>query len=399
MDKMPTTQDFINDKPTAGVTSNYSIRIISDMYDPDLIRHWKRIEEVTECFPQMYYEWCEPWWRLQSGNRKLHIVSVEDENREIVGIAPLCIEKQYGLRILRSFPVHFGDFYYFLIQDDGHYGEIVDAIADYVKTYAAWELVHLFHVNSKSMLWKTLLNKQFNSKKLTNICVANFADLSFNEFLKTLSHNRRQKYSRSFRRLEESGNVTLEYIENASGYMAYLEEMKRLYNDRWADDHTLPPDDVYYQCRNEAVSAIFEKNKMILFILKSNDKVICFDLGFMHNQTFYDWKGSHDPNYDWVSPGIVNIAKIIEELISRGYKEFNFMAGDYEFKSSWSTEGAGSANYELFACGHSILAGLYLKYRMEWRDELREFYHSILKINWVRATTRWMQTQRRRMQS
>ncbi len=71
---------------TKEVTNDYSIRIIEDIHDPDLVRHWKRIAEETDCFPQMFYEWCELWWRLQSKKQELHILAVEDENARIAGI-------------------------------------------------------------------------------------------------------------------------------------------------------------------------------------------------------------------------------------------------------------------------------------------------------------------------
>jgi CelD/BcsL family acetyltransferase involved in cellulose biosynthesis len=393
------TRMIQNETYRAEHKGEYTIRVIEDIHDPDLVHHWKRIEDETDCFPQMYYEWCEPWWRLQSGNRKLHIVAVEEGNHKIVGIAPLCVEKRFGLSVLRSFPIHFGDFYSFLVQEDGQSCEIIEAIVDYVRTYSAWELFHLFNVNSKSELWGTLQNKDFLARKVTDIIAANFAGLSFNEFMKTLSYRSRKEFGKNIRKLEQDGKVTLECVRDSSGYTTNENMLRRLYDARWADDHLLPLDNIYYQCRNEAIKACYSKGKVALFLLKLDGRIIAFELGFLYGQIFYGWKVSHDPDYNFYSPGALIIGKIIEELISMKFTQFNFMTGDYSYKRSWAPGEAESANYELFACGRSVRARLYFKYRLEWRDKLRKFYHTLLDIRWVRLLKRWTQGQRRRLNS
>jgi CelD/BcsL family acetyltransferase involved in cellulose biosynthesis len=383
----------------AEVSNSYSIRIIDDIHDPDLVRHWKRIAEETDCFPQMYYEWCEPWWRLQSGNRKLHVVAVEDAGGKIVGIAPMCIEKRFSLRVLRSFPVHFGDYFSFLADEEGQAGEIVAALVDHLKTYKAWHVVHLFNVNTESLFWDVLQARGFVGRKITDIRVADFRGQSFEEFLGTLSRNSRSQFRKKLRRLEKNGDVTLEYIEDASGYLAHVDDMRRLYELRWLDDHRLAPDDVHYECRNAAVTACCQKGKMALFLLKLDGRMLVFRLGFMHKGAFYDWRVCHDQSAESYSPGTLIVGKIIEELISRGYSQFNFMTGDYRYKRSWAPQESASVNCQLFAAGRSLRARLYVKYRLDWRDSLRSAYYRLLGIRWVRTAWRWLQTRQRRNQT
>jgi CelD/BcsL family acetyltransferase involved in cellulose biosynthesis len=372
-------------------TGPYSIRIIEDINDIALVSNWKRIQGEVDCFPQMYYEWCEPWWRRQSGKRKLHIVSVEDQYQRIVGIAPLCIEKRFGLRILRSFPIHFGDFYHFLVEDGDQQFDIFVTIIDYLNTFKEWQVVHLVNVNDRGSTWGFF--QPYQSNVLSKILCADYQGMSFESFLNTLSRNTRQQFRKKLRRLEKEGVVELECIEDASGYLRYTEDMKSLYLSRWADDHTLPPDDEYYKCRNEAVQELFKKGKMALYILKLNNEIKIFRLGFKHNQTFFDWKVSHAPNIGNFSPGILIIGKIIEDLISKNYSRLNFMTGDYMYKQSWSDESAVSTNYEFFSCGSSLHARLYVQYRLVWRDKLRKQYYSLLKLTLVRTMKRWMEKQ------
>ena len=116
----------------------------------------------------------------------------------------------------------------------------------------------------------------------------------------------------------------------------------------------------------------------------------------MHNKVFYGWKVSNEPKFDEFSPGILIMGKIIEDLINKGFTNFNFMAGDYPYKRSWAPQGAESTNYELIAASHSLYPWLFLKYRLEWRDRLRDIYHQILEKRWGRVINRWIQAQRQK---
>lgn len=377
--------------------SGYTIRVIEDIHDPALVHHWKRIEEDADVFPQMYYEWCEPWWRLRSGKRKLHVVAVEDSQGKIVGIAPLCIEKRFGLRVLRSFPIHFGDFYAFLVAPDADERAVHKALLQYLTTYRTWRLVHLYNINSRSKCYEALVKAGFPAKHLSEILVADFSGICFGEYMAGLSKNTRLQFGKKLRRLEKLGQVTLEVIEDAAGYAEHAEAMRYLYCARWADDHRLPPDEQQNACRDEAVQSLFAKGKMALFLLRLDGQIKIFRLGFLHRKTYFGWKVGHDPEVNKYSPGSLILGKIIEELTHRNYSSVNFMTGAYGYKRSWATEGAESTNYELFTCGTSLQARAYLKYRLHWRDNLRARYHALLKFGWIRAAKRWIETQRRRV--
>ena len=381
---------------TKEVTNNYSIRIIEDIHDPDLVRHWKRIAEETDCFPQMYYEWCEPWWRLQSGNRKLHVVAIEDENGRIVAIAPLCVERRFRLSVLRSFPVHFGDYYSFLAQRGEEEPVLRADLVAYLREFRTHSVVHLANVDSRSPLWTALHEEEFVAEKVCDVLVARFEEVTYQQFMLTLSAKRRSEYRRRLRRLQETGNVTVEWIQDAEGYVAHLDEMKRLYAVRWADDHSLAPDDTYNQCRTETVTHCFRSGKMALFLLKCNDRILAFRLGFLHKQGFYDWKECHDPSANRYAPSTMLVGLIIESLITSGYGRLDFMAGEYQHKRDWVSGDQQQANYDFFACKRSIPAVFYIKYRLQWRPVLRRFYHRLLDIRCVRSARRWSQAVLRR---
>ncbi len=374
----------------------YTIKIIKDINDTTIVRKWKCLERASDCFPQMYYEWCEPWWRIQSDDRELHIVMVEDDANKIVGIAPLCIELRLGLRVLRSYPVRSVDFYSFVVENAPRETEITETIIGYLMTFKSWDIVHLFNVNNRSSLFTHALENGYKCNPVTYINAANLKGLSSEEYLAKLSRDTRKRIRNKMRKLDKLGRVRLQCIEDSEQYLRNSNVLRSLYKERWSDDYSLPPDDEYYQCRNQAVMDLFDKNKMVLFILKVDSKIISCCLGFKHQSVFYLWKIVHDPDFGKLSPGILMRIKIIEELISRGYAHINFMSGDYSYKRQLAPQGPESINYELLACNGSFRGRIYLRYRLHWQDRLKKHYYQLLENRHVRVMKRRLELLRKK---
>ena len=259
---------------------------------------------------------------------------------------------------------------------------------NHLLTYAHWHVIHLVNVNNRSSLWTVFQERGALAKELTKTHAAFFKNMRFDEYLAGLSKNTRNQFGKKLRRLNRNGPVTLECVGDTSGYLEHFEELRRIYDARWSDDHRPPPDNDYYECRNEAVTACFDKGKMMLFLMKQNSHVLAFRLGFMHRNCFYDWKVSHDPQADPYSPGVLTIGMAIEELIARAYEGFDFMAGDYRYKRSWCTDNSESANCEIMASSNFLPAALYVKYRLRWKDYLRRAYNRAMEIPVLRFISR-----------
>ena len=241
------------------------IKIFTKIDDPELASSWQRIVDEYDYFPQSSYGWCAPWWNMRSGSRQLHIVAVVDD-RKIVGIAPLCIERFGPFKILRSFPIHFGDFYHFIIanSEPEKYHEIGEYLVHYLRSFKDWDLVKIEQVNDASLLHGLLSEEGFIFKKLTAVIATEFAGITFEEYLQKFSSKRRTEYKRRKKRLQAIGKVEMLSIFSFEEYLMYFDDMKKIYASRWGSSL----DEEYYRCRNEAISSCFGRNKAVLFLLK-----------------------------------------------------------------------------------------------------------------------------------
>ena len=348
--------------------NNFTVKIFSDIENPFLKREWEHLQDSEDVFPKMYHEWISTWWKHNKGQKRLYIIGVVNDDEELIGLAPFCIEKQFGVKILLSIPVHFGDFYELIALDS----EVIDVIIAHTKSFRKWNVVKVFNNNSESNAFNAFLKHGFASKEIVEILAPKFEGLSFDNFLKTISKNSRNQYKKKLRRLEKEGEVNFVIADSWEAYMVNFESTKKLYNIRWKDDkRPLLPDD-YYTMRNEALKPLFDKKKAIMFLLKYDDEVIAFRLGFLNNKTFYDWKVSHNPKFDYYSPGFLTVGLIINHLIKENKNSFNFMTGNYQYKRSWTNTDVNSINYELLCAKKFSIGQLYFNYRKTYRDQLKK---------------------------
>lgn len=354
----------------------YKIKIFDNIHDAELKAAWIKLEQDNDIFPQMYYEWIEPWVRLKSLQIEIYLITVIKDN-VITAIAPFCIEKKGFIKILRTIPIHFGDFFMFVSKQSS---ELIKEIVEHTKKCIKWDVVHFYNINSQNILNNNLDLAGFKSKHLVNIHIADFEGLNFKDFLLTLSKNTRGQYRKKKNRLEREGLVDFESITTAEGYKKNVDEMNSLYEKRWENIDDNLPSQEYYNMRTEAISSCFDKGKAVLFKLSKDGNTISYRLGFLHDKSFFDWKVVHNPEYNYYSPGNLLVGKIIDKIIDDGYDKFNFMTGDYRYKRSWISEDQTSFNSEYFYSKKMSLAKLYVIYRIKYRDKLKEIYFKFKKV-------------------
>lgn len=354
---------------------NYNIKVYKNIHDNDLKEAWIRLQHKNDTFPQMHYGWVEPWVRLQSFQDKMYIITIIEDG-EIISIAPFCIEKKGFIKVLRTVPVHFGDFYIIISEQSE---QIVKEIIEHTKRCIEWDVVHFYNINSQNILNNNFKLEKFKSKHIVNIHTANFEGLNFNDFLLTLSKNTRGQFRKKWNRLEKEGVVNFEAITDSKSYMENADEMNGLYEKRWESKDNHLPTQKYYNMRNEAILSCFDKGKAVLFKLSLNGNALAYRLGFLHDNSFFDWKVVHNPEYNYYSPGNLLVGKIIDNIIEEGYNKFNFMTGDYRYKRSWIREDQTTNNSEHFYAKKLSLGKLYVIYRMKYRNKIKEIYYKLKK--------------------
>ena len=355
------------------------IRIACDIDDPALKADWERLTREADVFPQSAYHWCSTWWKYLAGRRELHVVTVLDDAGYAVGIAPLCIERRLGIRILRSFPINYGDFFQLIVSPEANETSVHETCLEYVNRYSQWNCALLSPVNDGSILYHFLNDRGCPSKHLTGNIVADIRASSWEEYVATLSRNRRRLTQKKMRLLEDRHNVDVEVVQDGTGYLEHFDRIRELIDSRGEKDRPRRSD-AYMKCVKETSVRLFEEGRMVLYLIKANSAVIAYRIGIVHGDTYYDWNTSYDMAWSEYSPGLLSIAYVIRDLIARRFAKLDFMAGVYDFKLTYSPTHQMKNNH-LFVMGdRSLGSRLFCRYQLAWRDRIKPYYRKVRKV-------------------
>lgn len=350
------------------------------MNDNFLKSAWESIEKKNNLFPQNTYHWAATWWKYLSFNLKIYIVVCISEGGSVAGIMPLCIESRMGFRILRNFPINYGDFFQPIIDKEFDERQVLDCIFTHLNTFQMWDVVLLQPLNSHSELYRFLNDKSLPSLHLIGNIVADIQVATFDEYLLRLSYNRRKMTRKMMRKLENDFTITLERITDADKYLQNFDNINAIQAKRWENDNRPKRSKEYIACTRELNTGLFDKGKMVLYLLKANEEILSYRIGFIHEETYYDWNTNYDLKWEKYSPGLIGVAYVIEDLINREYKYLDFMAGIYDYKVSYSPISETRNNY-MFIISNSNIRGLLLKnYYLKIRPKIKKTYAEIKEL-------------------
>lgn len=360
------------------------IRIYNTFEDEYLSKRWGEIVRDNNYYVQNSYNWCSIWWKHfhSNKNRELYIITVFHKG-EIVGIAPMLIEKRFGFREMRFIGAGHTDFHQLLVEGD-FYESSAEVILRHFGKFREWDIVYLDEVNDEDRLYKYLVGREDIKVKYKIGCpIVDIDELNWDEYIKNIkSKNLRKDYQRKSHKLERETALELMVIDQEEGLRLYIEELFGLHIERWAHEGEISAfnhEDMKSFIKDVFLSLI-KDGKARLYILKDGENVISYRLGFVQNGVFYDWITSFDKNYIKYSPGKIITGYVIKHLIEDNYKVFHFMRGDYDYKKGWMHKDREhiSGNY-LFIFAKSNARGRVLeRYYLVWRDKIKAKFGRIV---------------------
>lgn len=350
------------------------IQVFEDINDTELKTAWQKLQHECQAFPQMYYEWIEPWVRLRFNNRKLRIIAVKDSN-QIIAIAPFCINRRFGIKILESIPIHYGDRYEFIIdKNHAYYKTILKCIFSEISNSKLYSTIVINQISKGSKTYNQLNNNDFLKKELVKCPVSVIDNTSYNEFLSKLKSKVRSNFRNRLRKLNKLGDLTFEVNSDSNYYLDNQKEFREMYEKRWMDVDRKLPDNIFYKCREESFCAMLDKEIAYNIVLKLNENIIGYRLGFIYDNRYYDWKICYDVDYKKFGLGAIMTAKLIENLIENKIIELNHGAGGYSYKTDWTPQQRYTENFKFVKHTTIFFGKLMVNYEIKYKDMFKRLY-------------------------
>ena len=272
--------------------------------------------------------WLKVWWQAFAEGSELYLFDVK-ENGNIIGIAPLMVKEDKACFIGSPDVCDYMDF----AVAPGKALAFFSAILDKLKKDGIKELF-LESLRQDSTVMTCLADLAKDKGYQVTVTEENVSlDLelpsSWDDYLRTLNPKQRREIGRKFRRLEEEGDINYRIIESAKPELldTFFRLMRVSREDKAA--FLTPQMESFFRALAQTMA---EAGMLRFGVLEISAKPVAVVMCFDYNDKVYLYNSGYDPEYGYVSVGLLSKLLSIKDSIERGRKVYDFLKGPEEYK-------------------------------------------------------------------
>ena len=306
------------------------------------------------------WDWQRTWWRAFGEGKQLLLLTIREDDGELVGIAPLfrCDVVVSGdarlpeLSIEHSPPEQIGatvsgiffiggtevsDYLDLVIRLDRVEPVCAELMAFLCDELKGWEMLDLHCIPAASPTSATLkrLAEQRNLlvvQAREDVCPVLDLPATWGEYLSSLTRKQRHELRRKRRRLYREVDARYHVLRDADSFDKALASFYRLHELSAVDKAAFWSDRMRGFFYN-AASTTMRQERLRLSFLYAGDEPIATLLSFEYKDEYLVYNSGFNPvKHRALAPGIVLTSHCIEDAISRGLRRFDFLQGDERYK-------------------------------------------------------------------
>jgi CelD/BcsL family acetyltransferase involved in cellulose biosynthesis len=276
----------------------------------------------------MLPSWLKVWWQAFGEGSELYLFGVE-QGKNIIGIAPLKVKGNRASFIGDADVCDYMDF----IVAPGKQTAFFAALLDILKKDRIKEL-SLDSLRYDSTVMTSLVNLAKSEECEVTVTLENVSldlDLpsTWEGYLNTLSPKQRRETGRRFRRLEEEGDINYRVVEDAK--LEVLDIFFKLLRKSRKDKAAFM--NAGMESFFRSLADTMAEAKLLRFgILEISKRPVAAVMCFDYNDRVYLYNSGYDPEYGYLSVGLLSKLLSIKDSIERGRKVYDFLKGPEEYK-------------------------------------------------------------------
>lgn len=297
------------------------------------------------------WEWLAPWWRAFGQGRELRVIALFDESERLAGLAPLAIRVRrvaplVNLRVLSLWGDGSGD------SDNldvparaGWEKPVAAALLEYLKNESRqWDFCEFNTMPGDSpvatSLAKLFENQGWRAYHSRQTSSAISLPKTWEAYFGQLSSKERGKIAYYRKKLEKKFRVRFYRCDSEEELSACLEKLFALHRKRW---QSLKQNGSFEcsarrQFYYELSKLLLAQNNLEFWLLDLDGNTVAAQFGFVHGRTVFQLQEGFDPAYSSDSVGYVLRAYVIQQLISRDVRRYDFLAGEAPSKARWAAQ-------------------------------------------------------------
>jgi CelD/BcsL family acetyltransferase involved in cellulose biosynthesis len=308
--------------------SQFTVESFPD-YWKELHDDWELLQRNSRIAPIFSSPgWSKVWWEQLGSGVKSYVGVVRQENRAI-GIAPLLQKGDTASFIGSSDVCDYLDF----VVEPGSEDIFFQKLLDNLRLDGIRKL-ELAPLRPESTVRTSLINMALKYKwqvscSPEDVTVELNLPASWEEYLQLLSGKQRHELNRKLRRLNEEGD--LNHRTGTDAKQPDIDIFLRLFRDSRQDKAAFltPQMESFFQ---SIARAMAEQKLLRLNILELGKKPVAATMCFDYRDTVYLYNSGYEPDYSWLSVGVISKALCIKDSIERHKKRFDFLKGAEAYK-------------------------------------------------------------------
>lgn len=312
---------------------------------------WQRcLERSVSASVFVSFEWQRAWWAHYAAGHPLR-VAVASEDGQVTGILPLYVGTAplvpgFRARVLRlvgsgadTSPDYLGP-----VLDESHGPATLAALCRAVACSPGWDAMDLTDVAESS----PFLAEMERACRDAGIAAARLPGWrisivrlppSWDEYLATLSRDRRNSVRRMRRRIEEAGGRFFTWAGDPS-LDVVIDRLVELHHQRWrgrADKYAFSTPE-YVGFHRDVMRACAERGRLRLYCLELQGAIAAVYYCYAFNGEVAYFQGGFDPRHEKLRPGYTLMAYALEQAIAEGARVFDMLKGEYAHKAIWTSD-------------------------------------------------------------
>ncbi len=339
------------------------------MVVPRVLTHLEAIQQLVPAWRELVAntptatifqtpEWALYWWQALSSHTSPFCITLTDETGRLVGLVPLCIDKEWGAHVVRFMATPLSDWNRILVKPSYELA-LGEALADALNQHGErWDVLHLTELSEQDSCLTRACQRMLRDLGVVRMRPSVMPSLSlpeqWSEYLGSLSAHRRKRLRGFSRGLEACGaisfHVTTEPQQMFGEIKAFVEARNRNWKERrqWRKMAAVQRSARFEHALTEACVTIADRRQVWLTHLDVNDKPVAWGLAFFVNGTLSEYMTTYDLRFAAHSPGQLRLLALVKYAISRGIRRFDMGRGDQAYKCWFGATAQSTRNVLMY---------------------------------------------------
>jgi CelD/BcsL family acetyltransferase involved in cellulose biosynthesis len=295
---------------------------------------WDRCADAT---PFQAPEWLLPWWSHLFGGGAMWTLALRRQGR-LAGLAPLFLHGyENGPRQLSSIGSGVTDYLGFLLENE-LYSEGPQAVWEHLhERQSRWDICDLQEIRPGSgELQSAFPSGWLVEWSASGVCPILKLPSTMEQLEANLAPKFRHNLRNARRRLLEIGESGFE-TATAGQDPEYVGALFRLHTAQWErrGETGMLSTSALQSFLREVVYEFRQRGWLRLHALRVRGEIVAVACVFLARRRAYFYLGGFDTSLDRLSPGTVMVGYAIEQAISQGAVEFDFLRKKEHYKYRW----------------------------------------------------------------